>query len=70
MRLYNRLGTHFIYVVYLPEERFSLKKKDRTNTLDSFVAQNYEKGFQGNVHSPRIFGFDFQKQETASGLLI
>lgn len=66
----SRLVTCFIYVVCLPEERFSLKKKDCTNTLDSFVAQNYQKDFQGNVRSPRIFGFDFQKQEAASGLLI
>lgn len=29
-----------------------------------------KKAFQSHVHSPGIFGFDFRKQEAASGLLI
>lgn len=45
MWLYSRSVTHFIYVMYLPDMRgFHQKKKECTNTLDSSVAQNYQKG--------------------------
>lgn len=53
---------HYIYMVYLPDKRFSFKKKEYT-LLTPLLHKTTRKALQDNIQSPAIFGFDFKNKK-------